>query len=556
MSDHEFEKQVQQKLGELKLRPSDAVWMEVERNIRTNKRRRRFLWLWSAALLVTLTTSGVVLYHLANRTSGNETVQVTTTSSNNTNNTVTIDNGQLAIGKDSNNVTASATATASTGNEPIGNKQLTIGNEPTDATAPTNATESIGNKQPAFAEASAHKLAIGKENTSTNKTTVKNNTDKHFVKKDKTVHSKRKRTKSEDVILCAEPAAGEPNDNEAAPQREELAFVAPVLAVHEPDAIATNKATTEPFSNIALNALMPDSATSANALAAMPIQRKTPSVWHWGVRADAGYSRISVSKLFQLKGLLGTDKGLAEDLAARSYNSPASNNSQFLNVQASTTPVKLASPIQPDFAASVGLFIQRTLSPRLKVSVGLEYSYMSVNTRVGKAFDSSIAVNIGTNSLKVVDRFYESPGYIDTVRGTYSSIQGQGASRVFYSQKQRYRFHYIEVPVLLNWQINKGKKMPPLVFEGGFSVGRLFSADALHYEGVKGVYYEDNSLFNRTQFNFVTGLSVGLFQNSKHPIWIGPDLRYSLNGLVDKSVSTGQYMWSTGISFKMLLGRL
>ncbi len=181
---------------------------------------------------------------------------------------------------------------------------------------------------------------------------------------------------------------------------------------------------------------------------------------------------------------------------------------------------------------------------------------MSVNTQVGKNFDAPISVNIGTNSLKVVPKYYESPGYIDSDRGTYATVQGQGQGWVYYSQKQQYRFHYIEVPLVLNWQINKGKKLPPLVFEGGLSVGHMFSVDALHYEGIKGVYYKDNSLFNKTQFNFVTGLSVGLFQNSKHPIWIGPDLRYSLNGLVKREVSTGQYMWSAGISFKMLLGRL
>jgi hypothetical protein len=331
--------------------------------------------------------------------------------------------------------------------------------------------------------------------------------------------------------------------------------------VHETEPIATSKAATDPF-NIKAHLLMPDDSASANAVAALPIQRKKASLWHWGVRADAGYSRISVSKLFALRGLLGTDKSYAEDLAARSYASPnmgASN--QLLNVSATTIPVKkVASPIQPDFAASVGVFIQRTLSPRLKVSVGLEYSYMSVNTQVGKKFDSSIAVNIGTTSLKVVPEFYDSPGYIDTASGRFPSVQWQGPAQnqnlVYYSQQQRYRFHYIEIPVTLNWQINKGRRLPPIAFEGGVSVGRLFSVDALHYEGVKGVYYEDNSLFNRTQFNFVTGLSVGLWQQSKHPVWIGPDLRYSLNGLVKKEVSTGQYLWSTGISFKMLLGRL
>jgi len=68
MSDHDFEKQVNQKLEELRLRPSDTVWMEVEKNIRHDKRRRRFLWLWTAALFITLTTSGVVLYHYTSGT--------------------------------------------------------------------------------------------------------------------------------------------------------------------------------------------------------------------------------------------------------------------------------------------------------------------------------------------------------------------------------------------------------------------------------------------------------------------------------------------------------
>jgi hypothetical protein len=579
MSDHEFEKQVQQKLGELKLRPSDAVWMEVEKNIRDKKRRRRFLWLWSAALLVTLTTSGIVLYHYTNSASktigtANATPAASTSSSNTTNNTV--------LPNSTNKQATSGNASTIAQHEPA-----TV-NEPTDVIAPAKATASNGHsrqaeidRQPAIpgvqgqagneekqstkssvstggeGQEIAPAIALTQKNTY-NKATTRKNSNKKAGKKNDLVTNRKNTT----PVVTKEPVYTIPENEsdlaavEPTQQPDNLTATIPALAANGLDSITTDKVTAEPFNNISLNALMPDSATSANAVAAMPIQRKKASLWHWGVKGDAGYSRISVSKLFQLKGLFGTDKSYAEDLAARSYNSPTNSGSQFLNVAASTAPVKVASPIQADFSASVGLFIQRTISPRLKVSVGLEYSYMSVNTNVGKSFDSAIAVNIGTSSLKVVNKFYESPGYIDTVRGAYASFQGQGTDRVYYSQKHRYRFHYIEIPVVLNWQINQGKKLPPIVFEGGVSIGRLFAADALHYEGVKGVYYEDNSLFNKTQFNFVTGLSVGLLQKSKHPIWIGPDLRYSLNGLVKKEVSTGQYMWSTGISFKMLLGRL
>ena len=533
--------------------------------MRDKTRRRRFFWLWSAALLVALTTSGVVLYHYTTRTTARTvemakaTPATSTTSSNQTTNT------ELPNSTNTNTDTQASPVQSNT----AGNRQSAIGNEPDNIAAPTEATATTNNSnepgtiEPAAPDAlrrqpklSSPSIGGGRGEVPTTPLIVKNNSIKNNNKK---IVKKSNRTEP-DVFreYGGVVTTDKTVDTKVEPAQKPNALIAaiPALAAHNSDPIATNKVTTVPFSNVPLNALIPDSTTSANALAAAPIQRKTPSLWHWGVKADAGYSRISVSKLFQLKGLLGTDKSYAEDLAARSYSSPAPSNSQFLNVQASTTPVKVASPIQPDFSASVGVFIQRTLSPRLKVSVGLEYSYMSVNTNVGKAFDSSIAVNIGTNNLKVVNKFYESPGYIDEARGTYSNFQGQGSGKVYYSQKQRYRFHYIEMPVMLNWQINQGKRMPPIVFEGGVSIGRLFSADALHYEGVKGVYYEDNSLFNKTQFNFVTGLSVGLLQKSKHPIWIGPDLRYSLNGLVKKEVSTGQYMWSTGISFKMLLGRL
>lgn len=587
MSDHEFEKQVHQKLQELKLRPSESVWMEVEKNIRQHKRRRRFLWLWSAALLVALTTSGVVLYNytsdsrhtpeMANSTLESFSPSASSSSSSNqTNKTVAPDSATTNTNDHTTQVSPVQPDGGNAGSVPANNGPVDV-TQPAPATVPGQPgsvppAAPVTAVEPARSNEREPAMAASPETTTketigiTNNKPVKSGPAQPFVANN---HKLVEKKKTASVVINQKEAPGtEPAHAAIATdfvtdESPEALTVTPALAP-ETEPIVTSKAATDGF-NIKAHLLMPDSASAGNAVAAMPIQRKTPSLWHWGVKADAGYSRISVSKLFQLRGLLGTDKSYAEDLAARSYSSPNSvgTNNQFLNVSANTVPVKkVASPIQPDFAASVGVFIQRTLSPRLKVSVGLEYSYMSVNTQVGKRYDSSIAVNVGANSLKVIPEFYDSPGYIDTASGRFPSVQWQGQAPgqnqgwEYYSQKQRYRFHYIEIPIMLNWQINKGRRLPPIAFEGGVSVGRLFSVDALHYEGVKGVYYEDNSLFNRTQFNFVTGLSVGLLQKSKHPLWIGPDLRYSLNGLVKKEVSTGQYLWSTGISFKMLLGRL
>jgi hypothetical protein len=178
-----------------------------------------------------------------------------------------------------------------------------------------------------------------------------------------------------------------------------------------------------------------------------------------------------------------------------------------------------------------------------------------MNTQVGQKVNSPLIINTDTMSAKIVPEYYKSPGYGPV--NADATLQNTAASyQAYYNNKYRFRFQYIEMPLLVHWQINKGRKLPPVVFEGGVSISRLLSADALHFEGKNGVYYADEDLFNKTQFNFVAGLNVGLFQKSKHPVWIGPSFRYALSGLVKKDVSAGQYMWSAGINIKMLLGRL
>ena len=50
---NDFEKQVQQKMEELQLRPSAEVWTEVEKEIRKDKRKRRVIFWWLLPLLIT-----------------------------------------------------------------------------------------------------------------------------------------------------------------------------------------------------------------------------------------------------------------------------------------------------------------------------------------------------------------------------------------------------------------------------------------------------------------------------------------------------------------------
>lgn len=560
MSDHEFEKQVHQRLQDLKLRPSDGVWMEVERNIRQGKSRRRFMWWWMAALFVGLTAGGVVLYHYTEIPAGTTkqaiTVHSNTQASPVPSKTDLIQSGEEKAGTHSY---TQKSRQGSTSESPVitpetpGNNQPVITVEENSTTAKRTLNK---NKKPAVQQPLAYNSSNGNTNpvepgTTTRLTYKKQPSGKKkgvrepVLITEKAVQPRYGRATSE-TIATVEMANAEPNVlNSTMPAR-----------VHNLDsAIVTSKAAATPF-KAAADPMM--SLTGS-------LTSVSPTLWHWGVVADAGYSRIAESKLFQLKGLLGKEKYYAEDLSARSMASPGTSNnntnynsnanSQLVNWSAYTAPPKKASPIQADKSFSLGVFVQRTVSPRLKLSLGLEYTYISMYTQVGQkvvAPNNPIVVNIGTSQAALVKEYYKYPGS-DTAQSISAAAYAQGTT---YSQKYTYRFHYLEIPLTASWQINKGRKLPPLQLEGGVSMARLLSMDALHYEGIKGVYYKDNDLFNKTQFNFVAGLSVGLLQRSKHPLWIGPNLRYALNGLVNKEVSTGQYTWSTGISIKVLLGKL
>src|SRR5688572_16358608 len=74
---NEFEKQVQQKLNELQLRPTPAVWTEVEKQIRKEKKRRRIIIFWW--LLPVLLTGGIATWYFTNNQGDNDELATSVT---------------------------------------------------------------------------------------------------------------------------------------------------------------------------------------------------------------------------------------------------------------------------------------------------------------------------------------------------------------------------------------------------------------------------------------------------------------------------------------------
>src|SRR5688572_12068837 len=61
MSDHEFEKQVRQKLDDLKLTPTATTWVTIEEELRAQKRRRVPVF-WLPLLLIGLAAGGYFMF--------------------------------------------------------------------------------------------------------------------------------------------------------------------------------------------------------------------------------------------------------------------------------------------------------------------------------------------------------------------------------------------------------------------------------------------------------------------------------------------------------------
>jgi hypothetical protein len=280
---------------------------------------------------------------------------------------------------------------------------------------------------------------------------------------------------------------------------------------------------------------MPVKQPEAQPLAATPkkepIVRQRRGRWQWGVQAEGGYTGVTQDGLFGGLFSFLDRNNAAEKVADLTLSSPApSNGLQTSYAPQFPRPVNKPSEITMGPSFAVGGFVQRTLSRRFTLAIGLQYAYLSTRTVVGAKFDSTRAVNRAPATSQLVSSYYDANN----------------------TENYTNQYHLIEIPVTLHTKLNKGMRLP-LVWDLGVSVARMIGTTALHYDGLGGVYYKDNNLFNKTQWVIATGFNVGLFQKSKHPIAVGPSVRYNMTSLLKKDYNAGQHLWSAGLKVSMLL---
>ncbi len=189
-----------------------------------------------------------------------------------------------------------------------------------------------------------------------------------------------------------------------------------------------------------------------------------------------------------------------------------------------------SSEVSAGFSFGAGVFVNRDLSKRFSVSGGLGYRYYSTKIKTGTYVGN-------TNLLSLSGGF-----------SSVNSFYTNGNTNAYTNQ-----YHFIELPVTLNFQLNKSKQRP-VIWEAGLSLSYLLSTNALYYDPSHNVYFENDDLMNRTQLNGITAIMVG-FPLGKSTLQLGPELQYGFTGLLKNSSGNPGHLIYYGLKISFIPGK-
>ncbi len=359
MQQSEFEKQVQQKMEELKLLPADAVWQKVAAGLPAEKKPRR--WVFFILLLAGLLAGSAVLWNnftgkdkMADRKS---IAKIKAGEQNNITEDKADNEGIPAIG-------AAAT--------PNNNDSITI-----------KLNSDINNK---ISEVAKIKGNQKKEIVFNN--TAGNNTAGSTAKQIKTKTAVKIKTKA--------PLAVDADEKEyiTAAEKKDITYNAKtVVGVKVP--VAVNDETIEPAKKLATDSSFITNEndvskdTAITTINSTNQKKKNNIQWQYGIRLAAGTGALK-------KDFFGNTPLFAAD--ARLFNSSG--------LPPIVQPV--APPNNPvtGLAVNIGFYIQKNITGSWTFSTGLNYAFQSNAIQVGTRVDSAVTFNFNASKSLAANNYY------------------------------------------------------------------------------------------------------------------------------------------------------
>jgi hypothetical protein len=522
MPENDFEKQVQQLFNEMRLKPSAEVWPKVSNRIRKEKRRKKaFIWLPLALLL--LGAGGYWLLQNNDNILPSNRITKTTPAPGNDN------RGIPSNAKDDPSIPGNPGNISKTDQQKI-NTEATPPADNADIDAGLNNDGSGSGSHASNGQRNSVKPPVNIQALDNTEQQVQpavqlpvpdnaGNGNAIAGKKNKPAHSIPEGHRKDMAYTGNREPFNSGNKN-----------LMPATLAAVPQFVGTNPSS--------LPAIETEKMLSGIPKGDVPENRNTPvkltkkKGWEWGISGGAGVSLVSdgLSGLFDNSS---ADKSLPN--AMPNLNAPnMSNNIGFLTGQNSLVAAlpPPASPVKSGLAWQAGGFVKWKMNARLAITGGLQYSYYSTNRTVGNDINN-YRLQLG-----------------NTHNDANASYAGYYVGRE--SRNYTNRYHFIEIPAGVQWQLNKAAKFP-LLLNGGLSLSWLANTTAVHYHEQTGSYYKDKTLFNKIQAGVYAGVSAKLFANSRKPLYIGPVVQYDLTNLLKPSVNLDQYFMYAGLKAEWIL---
>lgn len=521
MQENKFEKQVREEMEEFRIRPSAAVWDEVEKELRRKKRRRVVVY-WFLLAAIGLGAYGI--YNLFAPNVPGSSAPITSAQKAQPKNSAapTTDQGSVAARQPSAGSPSTSSQDGSETNHPSPENLAIQMNDGKDSPSVLNNNAAAsGNRQKEEVQDGA--ASAKKGNNKTNQYSLyKNdvsNRKQTVSKKDLSAADKKELAETNTTRAIIAPSvvnnSVENNNNKEADK----------LTQRE---VAAKELSSDITSSITDHDLLKDSISAVNDHKDMPENLRTPPVTvshrriQWGIEVGVGAGN-RVDKV--LPSLFPTEKMLEVS------NLPAYG--AINGGIPAPRPLLLPSESKTSVGFKIGVQARVPVTRKINLLAGLRYSYRSDRITVGGLLDSSIVappgIIITNNPIGMANRAYQ--------------YQYQGPPH----QTVTNSYHFIQIPVQWQFQLNKGRVMP-ITWEVGITPGWLIHTNAMVYDtSYYGIYYRDKDAFSRFQLHAETGFSLHLGKRSKWHWAIGPEFNFALTPLIKNAYDPRQFLLYGGL---------
>ncbi len=457
MEENRFEKQVQQKMDELKIQPSESVWKKIEAQIEKKSSSKRGL-LILFLLFGLLFFAGYFIWDSKQQPVSGKIISEKNTKT---------ENSTIPIPRESKN-------------------------------GKSNAIPGLGSKGDIAIQDSPNQESVNKNPLRRYKISSSKKIKSTIIEGEQSSEPSQEQNELPTDISTESSVA---NENKISHERE-LSEVKPGDVL--PNASAEKIDADSASQVVADKAIMQDfdSSTKKQTKAIAEVVKKAAkNKWKFGITFSGGISNIKNNFL--------------SDEKAFSYTQDPSAS---ISVPIPQIYVSQPSAIRNKFGFTAGVFAEKNLSSKTSIVLGLNF----------KSFNTSHNVTRSSPTLAYSGR---SAVY------TYNS-----------------HYNFLELPANLKIQIGNGKVMP-LFWEGGLTISQLINSNALQFNSGSGNYYDDNSVFNKTQFGLNTAISLSLFSKKKSSLLIGPHFYYGTSKIANEGLYNNKHFVYTSLQARYIFGK-